>query len=165
MINRMTSSSRNESRKKKFESMKQAPKKEEKVKWNKKSILFLTAFGLALLFFAGISTYNFQISNFYDSKDKKVNYRTTNATIYSYETKSRMTQSEYGSSNQIVAYLVRYRYKVNGVLYNHEETLNLNTKPDFLIYIVNNLNTNSFLVQYDITSPKNAYLIQKRVEI
>lgn len=160
----MTSSSRNERRKKKFESMKQVPKKEEKVKWSKKSILFLATFGLALLFFVGISTSNFQISNFFDSKDK-ADYRTTNATVYSYETKSMMTQSKYGSSNQIVGYLVRYRYKVNGVLYNHEETLNINTKSDFLIYIANNLNTNSFFVQYDITSPKTAYLIQKRVEI
>ena len=160
----MTRSSRNERRKKKFESMKQGPKKEEKVKWSKKSILFLATFGLALLLFVGISTSNFQISNFFDSTDK-ANFRRTNATVYFYETKSIMTQSEYGSSNQIVGYLVRYKYKVNGVLYNHEETLNVNTKPDFLIYIVKNLNTNSFLVQYDIASPKNAYLIQKRVEI
>ena len=156
----MTSSSRNERRKKKFESIKQLPKKEEKAKWSKNSILLISTFGLALLFFVGISTSNFQISNFFDSKDK-ADYSTTNATVYFYETKYMLTQSEYGSSNQITGYLVKYRYKVNDKIFDNEEILNLNTSPKFLIYIASNLNTDSFMVQYKNSSPQNSYLVQK----
>ena len=156
----MTSLSRKEKTKKKFKSQKQTLKKGKKVKWTKKSILFISIFGVAFLLFVGISYTKYQIPNFFNSRDKTY-YRTTNATVYSYETKSMMTQTKYGNSNQIVGYLVRYRYKVNEYIYDHDETLNMNTRSDFLIYIIDNLNTDSFLVQYDIKSPENAYLIEK----
>lgn len=159
----MSSTFRNERRKKKFESMKQLPKKEENVKWSKKSILFIAVSGVTLLYLVAISTFNFQPSSFFNSKDK-TNYRTTSATVYYYETKSMMLQSRIGSSNQIVGYLVRYRFKVNDYIYDREESLSLYTKADFLIYIANNLHTNSFLVRYNITNPKEAYLIQRKVE-
>lgn len=156
----MIHSTQNKRKKKKFRSAKLLPKKEKKIKWNKKSILFISSFGVALLLFVGISTSNFQISSFFNSKDN-ADYRTTNATVYSYETKSMMQQTKYGGTNQIVGYLVRYRYKVNEKIYDHEEILNMNAKPDFLIYIMKNLNTDSFLVQYEITNPENSYLFQK----
>lgn len=155
----MTSSSRSERRKKKFESIKQLPKKELKEKWNKNTILLFSTFGLALVFFIGIVTSNSQISNFFASKNKS-EYTTTNATVYFYETKSMMTQSKYGSSNQITGYLVKYRYQVNGKTFDNEETLNLNTKPKFILNIVNNLNSDSFMVEYEISNPENSNLIQ-----
>lgn len=155
----MASSSRSERRKKKFESNKQLPKKKDKTKWSKNSILLLSTFGLALVFFIGIITSNNQIPNLFTSRNKS-DYSTTNATIYFYETKSMMTQSKYGSSNQITGYLVKYRYKVNGITFDNEEVLNLNTKPKFILNIVNNLNSDSFIVQYEISNPENSNLIQ-----
>lgn len=155
----MTSSARSERRKKKFENKKQSPEKNEKVKWSKKSILLFSTFGLALVFFIGIVTSNDQMSDFFSFKNKS-DYSTTNATVYFYETKSMMTQSKYGSSNQITGYLVKYRYQVNGKTFDNEEILNLNTKPKFILDIVNNLNSDSFIVEYEISNPENSNLIQ-----
>jgi len=153
----MTSSARSERRKKKFESIKQLPKKEEK--WSKKSIILFSTFGLALLLFTGILTSNSHISNLFDSKNK-ADYKTTNATVYYYETKSMMRQSKYGSSNQITGYLVKYRYQVNGKTFDNEEILNLNTNPKFILKIINNLNSDLFMVEYEISNPEISNLIQ-----
>lgn len=151
-----------ESRKQQIKSTKQLPKKEEKVKWSKNSILLIIVFGVAFLFFVLASTFNFEISNIFNSKNK-ADFRTVNATVYFYEPKSILIQSEYGESNKIVGYLVRYRFKANEKIYDHEETLSANTKSDFLIHIISNLNSDSFLVKYNISSPDDAYLIQNGV--
>lgn len=152
--------SRNDRRKEKFEKIKHPPKQEEKVKWSKNSILFISSFAISFLLIVAITTFNSEISNFFNSNDKK-DYQTTNATIYSYKTKTMLEQTRIGNSNRTVGYLVKYRYNVNGKIYDHEETLSMLTKSTYLIYIEKNLNTESFLVQYDIKNPEKAYLVQK----
>jgi len=156
----MSSMSRNERRKEKFNKIKHPPKQEKQEKWGKNSILLISSFAITFLLLVGITTFNSELSNFFNSNDKKA-YQTTNATIYSYETKTMLQQTKIGNTNIAVGYLVKYRYNVNGKIYDHEETLSMLTKSTYLIYIAKNLNTESFLVQYDTTHPEKAFLEQK----
>ena len=152
--------SRNDRRKEKFEKIKHPPKQEEKEKWSKNSILLISSFAISFLLIVAISTFNSEIANFLNFNNK-TDYQTTNATVYSYKTKTMVKQTRIGNSNRTVGYLVRYRYKVNEKTYDHEETLSMMTKSTYLIYIEQNINTESFLVQYDIKNPEKAYLVQK----
>lgn len=156
----MDNMSRYDRRKAKFDKIKHPPRQEKQEKWGKYSILLISSFAISFLLLVGISTFNSEISNFFISNDKK-DYQTTNATIYSFGTKTMLEQTRMGNSNRTVGYLVKYRYNVNGKIYDHEETLSLLTKSTYLIYIEKNLNTESFLVQYDITNPEKAFLIKK----
>jgi hypothetical protein len=156
----MASSVRNEKRKKNQKNANLLPNKEVRGKWSIKPILLISIFGAMLLIFVTISTSNYHISNFLKLTNK-ANYTTTNATVYYYEAKSLITQTEYGNSNEIISYLVKYKYRANEKTFHNEETLSINTKSDFIHYITNNLNTESFLVQYDISNPGNSFLIQK----
>jgi len=156
----MSSMSRNERRKEKFEKIKHPPKQEEKIKWSKNSILLISSFVISFLLIIAFTTFNSEINSFLNFSNK-TDCKTTNATIYSYESKTIFEQTRFGNSTRTVGYLVRYRYKVNGKIYDHEEILNMWTKSTYLIYIEKNLNTETFLVQYNITNPEKVNLIQK----
>lgn len=156
----MSSMSRNERRKEKFEKIKHPTKQEEKIKWSKNSIVFITSFGISLILTIVIATFNSEITSYLNLNNNE-DYSTTKATVYSYEIKTIMEQTRIGNSTRTIGYIVNYRYKVNGKVYDHEETLSMWTKSTYLTYIWDNLNTESFLVQYDIRNPDKANLVQK----
>jgi len=156
----MSSMSRSDRRKEKFAKIKHPPKPEEKMKWSDNSILLISSAVISFLFIMAIGTFNTEITNFFNPRDE-AHDRTTNATVYSYETETMLDQTRIGNISRIKDYLVRYRYKVNGRTYDHEEILSMWTKAAYLIYLEKNLNTESFLVQYDIANPEKVYLVQK----
>lgn len=155
----MSSMSRNDRRNEKFEKIKHPPKQEKQEKLSKNSILLISSFAISFLLLVGVSTFYSEISNFFNTIDKN-DYQTTSATIYSYETKTMSEQTRLGNTNRIVGYLVRYRYTVNGKTYNHKETLSLHTKTIYLFRIKKNINTEPFLVRYNIRNPEIAYLVE-----
>jgi len=152
--------SRNDRRKEKFAKIKHPPKPEEKMKWSDNSILLISSAVISFLFIMAIGRFNTEITNFFNPRDE-VHTKTTKATVYSYETETMLDQTRIGNISRIKDYLVRYRYMVNGRTYDHEEILSMWTKAAYLIYLQKNLNTESFLVQYDIANPEKVYLVQK----
>ena len=152
--------SRNDRRKEKFAKIKHPPKPEMKMKWSDNSILLISSAVLSFLFMMVIGTFNTEITDFFNPSGEAHN-KTINATVYSYETETMLEQTRIGNTTRIKDYLVRYRYNVNGRTYDHEEILSMWTKAAYLIYLEKNLNTESFLVQYDIANPEKVYLVQK----
>jgi len=156
----MSSMSRSDRRTEKFAKIKHPPKPEEKMKWSDNSILLISSAVLSFLFMMVIGTFNTEITDFFNPSGEAHN-KTINATVYSYETETMLEQTRIGNTTRIKDYLVRYRYNVNGRTYDHEEILSMWTKAAYLIYLEKNLNTESFLVQYDIANPEKVYLVQK----
>ena len=156
----MSSMSRSDRRTEKFAKIKHPPKPEEKMKWSDNSILLISSAVLSFLFMMVIGTFNTEITDFFNPSGEAHN-KTINATVYSYETETMLEQTRIGNTTRIKDYLVRYRYNVNGRTYDHEEILSMWTKAAYLIYLQKNLNTESFLVQYDIANPEKVYLVQK----
>ena len=152
--------SRSDRRTEKFAKIKHPPKPEEKMKWSDNSILLISSAVLSFLFMMVIGTFNTEITDFFNPSGEAHN-KTINATVYSYETETMLEQTRIGNTTRIKDYLVRYRYNVNGRTYDHEEILSMWTKAAYLIYLEKNLNTESFLVQYDIANPEKVYLVQK----
>ncbi len=160
----MASSLRSERRKKKFDNTKNTHQKVDAKKSNRNSILLLSTTVISLLVFVIFSTSNYKISSLFRANDN-ANFNTAQASIYLYETKSMIRQTKYGNSNQIVGYIVKYRYKVHDKLYDNEELLNVNTNATFLKQIISNLNQQSFYVRYEISNPEESYLIQDKINL
>ena len=140
--------------------MKHSEKQPEKNKLNKSSIALLSLVGLVMLF-VFLNRYELVNINELMSSRNDSYLETTNATVYSYENKNIAEQTKWGNASRTVGYVVKYRYKVKGHLYDKEEVLNTWVKPSFLIFLNQHLNQDVFTVRYDIINPENASLIQR----
>ena len=156
----MSSSTRNEKWKERFEQIKYPEKQPEKKNLNKSSIIWFAFFGL-LMFFVFTNRYNLiNINELLVSRNKS-DIKIASATVYYYDTKDITEQSKVGEMNRTIGYVVKYRYKVNGLTYNQEEVLNTWVKPSFIIFLNEHLNQEVFTVRYEILNPKKASLVQQ----
>ena len=153
-------SSRSDRRKEKFEQIKHPEKLPEKNKLNKSSIALLSLVGL-IMFFVFLNRYELIDINELLSSHNNPYIETVSATVFYYDTEDITEQTKGGNMNRTVGYVVKYQYKVNGQTYNQKEVLNTWVKPSFLIFLNEHLNQEVFTVQYEITNPEKASLVQK----
>jgi|GEM_PF-2169281 len=126
--------------------------------WDKKSIILTSGLGIILIFviisICGIIPFHKLFSNEYDP-----DFKTTKATVFSFESKEMYQQTKLGNKNTTIAYDIKYRFKINGVIFENEELISSMAVPKFRLFIIQHINQEVFYVRYEIANPKNCLLI------
>ena len=126
---------------------------------DKTSIILTSGLGIILvfviIFISGIIPFNKLFSN-----ENDPHFKTTRATVFSFESKEMYTQTKIGNTNMTVAYNIKYRYKINGVIYENEEQISSTAVPNFRQYVSQHLNQEVFFACYEIANPRNSSLVE-----
>lgn len=150
---------RNKRRRKHFENIKYPNPDRKKNHWDKLSIILTSSLGIVLIF-TYLSTSGLIPIDRLFSPENDPGFKTTSASVFSFESKEMYNQTKFGNVNSTIAYIVKYRFKVNGIYYNDEEQISSIAFPKFRLHLQQHLNEEAFYVCYEIANPQNSFLLK-----
>ena len=151
---------RKERRKNLFEWRKHPEKKPKEIKPSKGSYLIFSLVGLVFVF-VFVTRYNIVNFNEWLAPHDTKSYGATKAIVYSFDEEEIDEQTMAGSKSRTTGYIIKYKYVVNGKIYDKKEVLNNWVPPDFIIYVVNNLDKDVFSVRYKVADPESSKLVER----